>query len=161
MDEAVQQWIDQFGMQPHPEGGFFAETYRSEEQIPGSALPARYQGARDLGTSIYFLLPAGTCSKLHRLQTDEIWHFYAGGSLSLHLFLPNGEKETLGIGPEGPFQVTVPHGCWFGARPELGAYSLVGCTMAPAFDFADFEMGDRAELISAYPRFEELITELT
>jgi predicted cupin superfamily sugar epimerase len=157
----AQKWIDQFGMQAHPEGGYFAETYRSEGVIPGEVLPDRYTGSRTFGTSIYFLVPKGQCSKLHRLQTDEVWHYHAGGTMLISLIHPDGRAESLRIGPGGPFQAVVPAGCWFGARPENSGYSLAGCTMAPGFDFADFEMGERAGLLAAFPEHEDLIRELT
>ncbi|MEM0997638.1 MAG: cupin domain-containing protein [Bacteroidota bacterium] len=161
MDPQAEHWIVKFGMQAHPEGGYFAETYRSSESLPGDALPNRYGGARALGTSIYFLVPPGQCSKLHRLRTDEVWHYHAGGAMHLWLIHPTGHLEELLVGPDGPFQVVVPRGCWFGAHPESGGYSLVGCTMAPGFDFADFGLGEREALLAAYPEHAAVIRRLT
>lgn len=161
MEKEVQHWVKRFEMQAHPEGGFYAEVYRCEEEIPASGLPERYGSARALSTSIYFLFPFGKYTHLHRLKTDEVWHFYKGGPLAIYLIHADGRLEILKIGPDGPFQVVVPKGCWFGARPEGNTYSLTGCTMAPGFDFADFEMGDRAELLAEYPQHADIIAEFT
>lgn len=159
-------WIAQLNMTAHPEGGYFAETYRSSETIAATALPKRYAGDRNFSTAIYFLVEAGNPSNMHRLQTDEIWHFYAGSPLELVLLHPDGTMQAQMLGPdfaEGQrFQLLVPAGCWFGARVhKVGGYALVGCTMAPGFDFADFEMGNRDDLNQRYPDHTELIESLT
>ena len=159
-------WIDALGLSPHPEGGYFKEVYRSPEMSEPAGLPERYGEPRALGTSIYFLLRSEDVSKLHRLRSDEIWHFYAGTPLTLHILTPDGNYRTdlLGNDPgRGEnLQVCVNRFHWFGAtvnREE--SYSLVGCTMAPGFDFDDFELGEREELLSRYPEHEELISRLT
>ncbi|HEX9079216.1 MAG TPA: cupin domain-containing protein [Desulfuromonadaceae bacterium] len=150
----------------HPEGGWFRETYRSAEKIPANLLPGRFGGERNICTAIYFLLEEGDFSALHRIRSDEIWHFYAGASLTLHLFTPQGTHGAVKLGSDivagDTWQAVVPAGCWFGAEISgPGAYSLVGCTVAPGFDFADFEMGKREELMTRYPARREIIQSLT
>ena len=160
-----QYWVSAFDMQPHPEGGYFAETYRSTEVIPQSGLPERFSGPRSFGTAIYFLLESHHFSALHRIQADEVWHFYAGGPLNVYVIAPDGELSIIRLGnnPENGevFQAVVPAGCWFGSRPATGTdYSLVGCTVAPGFDFADFELARRADLLTLYPQHRDIISEL-
>jgi predicted cupin superfamily sugar epimerase len=149
----ARDWIERLGLMPHPEGGWYAESWRASELV------ATPRGQRPAGTAIYFLLGQGERSHLHRLAADEIWHFYAGGPLSLHLL--QGEADlSLPLGPEA-LQQRVPAGTWFGAEPDPGsAYSLVGCTMAPGFDFADFELGSKARLLAQYPQQSTLIERL-
>lgn len=150
----------------HPEGGWYRETYRSAETIPGTALPARFGGDRSCATAIFFLLERDGFSALHRIKSDEIWHFHAGAPLTVHVITPEGEYRAMRLGPEvaagESFQVVVPAGCWFGARIEgEGEYSLVGCTVAPGFDFRDFEMSDRDRLTDLFPRHAAVIRLLT
>ncbi|MBC7891516.1 MAG: cupin domain-containing protein [Sphingobacteriaceae bacterium] len=159
-------WVDRYRMQPHPEGGFFAEAYRSPEAIPGEALPPRFAGARPFGTAIYFLLEGHHFSAIHRIQSDEIWHFYAGNPLDVFVLSENGELETIRLGqnPEAGevFQATVFAGRWFGAKPVLPeGYALVGCTVAPGFDFQEFELADRAALLIKFPQHQAVIETLT
>ena len=128
--------------------------------------PKRFAGERPFATAIYFLLTSDTFSALHRIRSDEQWHFYAGSGLTVHVIEPAGEYRAIGLGQDlergETFQAVVPAGCWFGASvDEPGGFALVGCTVAPGFDFADFEMGDRGELIREYPRHRELIERLT
>lgn len=155
-------WIEQLQLLPHPEGGYYKENYRSSESIRQSALPARFSGDRPVSTAIYFLLNAGNFSALHRIQSDECWHFYAGDPLLVHMIHPDGKAETVVLGNDPAagqlFQYVVPAGCWFGSEPAPGsAYSLVGCTVAPGFDFADFELATAAQLLAGYPQHEVLI----
>ncbi|UHG91633.1 cupin domain-containing protein [Spirosoma oryzicola] len=159
-------YVQKLQMEPHPEGGYFAETYRSAETIPHSALPDRFGGNRAFGTAIYFLLESHHVSALHRIQADEIWHFYAGGPLDVFVIDPTGELTVIRLGNKleqgDVFQAVVPAGCWFGSKPAEGsAFSLVGCTVAPGFDFADFEMADRATLLEEYPQHRAVIEQLT
>ena len=154
-------------MQQHPEGGYFAETYRSAEQVPHAALPDRFGGDRSFSTAIYFLLESHQYSALHRIQADELWHFYTGSPLEVFVIHPaSSELQIIRLGPNPEagevFQAVVPAGAWFGSRPVPGAaYSLVGCTVAPGFDFADFELAERAVLLAEFPQHEELIRQLT
>lgn len=162
----AQAWIDRFDLEEHPEGGYYRETYRAHERIPEAALPDRFDGARDMAALIYFLLPGGSFSAFHRIHQDEVWHFYAGDPLVLHLIDPEEayRTHTLGRRPEEGhvLHAVVPAGTWFGATvAEDTGYSLVGCTTAPAFDFADFELADREDLIDQYPQHRSIIERLT
>jgi len=160
----AQYWIETLAMTRHPEGGWFTETYRAAELIPAAGLPSRFEGARVFATAIHFLLERGDVSMLHRIAADEVWHFYAGAPLSVHVIHPDGHYRELLLGgaPEqgGRFQGVVPAGCWFGAETR-GEFSLVGCTVAPGFEFADFELGRRADLLGRYSEHEALIRRLT
>ena len=150
-------------MQPHPEGGFFAETYRSAEIILPDALPARFAGARAFSTAIYFLLESHNRSALHRIQSDEVWHFYAGGPLEVFVIEPDsGALTVIRLGNRSDrgevFQAVVRAGCWFGSKPIAGSdFSLVGCTVAPGFDSADFELADCAKMLRQFPQHEAVI----
>lgn len=162
----AQEWITHLHLAPHPEGGWFRETYRSGESIAGAGLPARYTGSRSFGTAIVFLLEKGTFSALHRLKSDEIWHFYGGDPVEVVSISSAGavRRATLAApgSPDGDFQAVISTGDWFGARSDGShGYGLVGCTVAPGFDFADFELGDRGALTAAYPHLRDLIVSLT
>lgn len=164
--KTADDYIRLLGLQPHPEGGWYRETYRSAETIPPEALPVRFDGARPFATAIYFLLSSETFSALHRIRSDEQWHFYAGSALTVHSIEPSGEYRAVRLGADigrgEAFQAVVPAGCWFGATvDEPGAFALVGCTVAPGFDFADFELGRRETLIRQFPAQRELIVRLT
>ena len=159
-------WIQALGLVPHPEGGYFRETYRSAEVLETRHLPARFSGPRAHSTAIYFLLPGDQISALHRIKSDEIWHFYAGTTLTLTLIHPDGRLDTLRLGSEPErgeaFQAVVPEGCWYGAAvDDTRSYALVGGTVSPGFDFADFELADRATLLAAFPQHREAILRLT
>lgn len=166
MPASQQQWINELQLQPHPEGGWYREVYRANESIAQAALPDRFTGDRAFSTSIYYLLGPGDISALHRIRQDEIWHFYDGSSLVVDVIYPDGRAETLRVGRdlnagELPMAV-VPAGSWFGATADTSdGYSLVGCTVAPGFDFDDFELPSRAELLERFPQHCELIKRLT
>ena len=142
-------WIEELQLAKHPEGGYYRETYRDTRQIEGRAC----------STAIYFLLPAGEVSVFHRIKSDEVWHFYAGDELTIHMIDEAGNYSTMIVGPSA-FQAVVPAGNWFGASVATG-FALVGCTVAPGFDFADFEMGERAELLRQFPQHRRIIERLT
>ena len=151
-------------LQPHPkEGGFFRETYRAAERL--GALPERYGGGRSVSTAIYYLLTPTTCSALHRLQSDEVFHFYLGGPVRMLQLFPDGRAESIVLGPavlDGQqVQVVVPRGVWQGSYLEAGDFALLGCTVAPGFDYSDYEHGSRAELVRNYPAHAEMIRRLT
>jgi uncharacterized protein len=153
-------------LQPHPEGGYFRETYRSEGEISREELGTKFSGKRNFSTCIYFMLTSESFSAFHRILQDEAWHFYEGSPLSLHMISPKGEYNKVIVGRnfekgEVP-QFVVPGGTWFAAEvaPE-DSFSLLGCTVAPGFDFADFEMAGRAELILLFPGLREIIVRLT
>lgn len=162
----AQYWIDQLKLEPHPEGGFFRQTYRAPLVIEQSALPPTFRGPRSASTAIYFLLAGEDFSALHRLAADEVWHFYAGTALLVHSIDPAGNHSVIKLGQNAEageqFQWVAPAGYWFGSCMEqLDQYALVGCTVAPGFDFADFEMAERAALTAQYPQHRELINKLT
>ena len=163
----IAQLLDLLNLQPHPaEGGYFVETYRSTEAIPPEALPARYQGARRHGTAIYYLLTPQTFSAMHRLQSDEVFHFYLGDPVEMLQLRPDGTGRVLLLGPDilGGMrpQVVVPRGVWQGSRLRSGGrFALLGTTVSPGFEYADYETGRRAELIEAYPQFHDRIVALT
>jgi predicted cupin superfamily sugar epimerase len=148
------------------EGGFFVETYRSAETIGPMSLPKRYKGARNYSTAIYYLLTKDSTSSMHRIQSDEIFHFYLGDPVELLQLYPDGKGKVLTLGPDifkamMP-QVIVDKNIWQGARVAKGGkFALLGTTVAPGFDYKDFESGKRSELIKDYPKFKELITVLT
>jgi predicted cupin superfamily sugar epimerase len=159
-------WIRHLNLQPHPEGGFFRETYRAPLAIPQSALPPTFQGSRSASTAIYFLLAGDDFSALHRLAADEVWHFYAGDTLLVHSIDQNGNHSVVKLGqnPEAgeQFQCVVPAGDWFGSHVERrNTYALVGCTVAPGFDFLDFEIARRADLLAQHPQHADVIETLT
>ena len=158
----VTELIERLQLTPHPEGGYFRETYRASESIGASALPRRFSGERSISTAIYFLLEAGQCSHLHRIRSDEVWHFYAGDPLDVVEIDGAGGLRTTRLGAGRVYQHVVPAGVWFGAAPaEGGRFALVGCTVAPGFDFADFELAERAALLREYPRHQDWIRRLT
>lgn len=159
-------WIGRLGLERHPEGGWFRETYRAAESMEGNCLPERFRGSRAFSTAIQFLLTGDDMSALHRIRSDEVWHFYAGSPLVIHIISPEGAYRAVTLGREPDrgevFQATVEAGSWFGASlPETGGFALVGCTVAPGFDFEDFDLGRREELIRLFPGHRELITALT
>lgn len=161
----AEEWIRRLDLAPHPEGGHYRETYRSDGFVPADALPERYGGGRPFATAVLFLLRAGEVSRLHRLASDELWHHYAGGALELCLLSPDPPSERRLLGPDPgageAFWALAPAGRWFGARVVRGPYVLAGCTVAPGFSFDDFEMGDRAALERLFPADRELVRELT
>lgn len=159
-------FIDTLQMQAHPEGGWFVETYRSPDRIRQAGLPDRYPGDRSVGTGIYFLLTSDNFSSLHRLRSDEGWHFYAGTGLEVIDIAPDGTLQIHRLGQDWAggerFQAWVPAGHWFGSRVvQPQGYALVGCTVAPGFDFADFELARRDLLSQQFPQHRDLITALT
>lgn len=162
---AADHWIKKLGLERHPEGGYYKEVYRSTEVIPQKALPRRYDGPRVFSTFIFYLLGGDEVSYFHRLRSDEIWHFYRGSCLSLYVLSPAGRLKQTRLGRNFEagevFQAVVPAGHWFGAAVgRRNSYSLVGCTIAPGFDFRDFELGQRNELLAVYPRHQAIIKKL-
>jgi predicted cupin superfamily sugar epimerase len=158
-------WIEKLGLQPHPEGGYFRQTYKSELKIAGGALRG-FTGTRAASTAIYFLLEGDNFSAFHRLRSDEIWHFYAGSALTVHVISPGGEYSEILLGNDTEsgqvFQAIVRAGSWFASHVrDWKGWALVGCTVAPGFEFEDFEMGPRERLIREYPQHARLITRLS
>ncbi|MEM9341048.1 MAG: cupin domain-containing protein [Bacteroidota bacterium] len=157
---------EKLALSPHPEGGFYKETYRSKETIDENCLPPAYTGSRDFATSIYFLLTSDSFSAFHKISQDEVWHFYEGSPVELHIISLDGKHKKQIIGPnisEGEvYQLVVPQNNWFASKVmEPESYSLVGCTAAPGFDFADFTMAERNELTDQFPHHEKIITAFT
>ena len=162
----IEKLIQRFELRPHPEGGYFKETYRAAMQIGPEALGPEFSGKRNCSTCIYFLLTAASFSSFHKIRQDEIWHFYKGSSLILHLISPRGNYSNVIIGNDleaGQIpQFIVPKDHWFSAAVNSeNGYSLVGCTVAPGFDFDDFHLGKRSELISKFPQHRNIIEAFT
>ncbi|GAB5557364.1 MAG: hypothetical protein SchgKO_15770 [Schleiferiaceae bacterium] len=156
--------VSQLQLLPHPEGGFYSEIYRGKQVIPQAALGPEYNGDRNISTSIYFMLTRDSFSAFHKVTQDEAWHFYYGAPLTLHIVHPNGDLESIELGMnlshgERP-QFTVPGGSWFAAESH-GEYTLVGCTVAPGFDFADFTLAHRQSLTEDFPQHAEIIERFT
>lgn len=164
---SVESIIELYGMSPlEVEGGYFVETYRAGENVDVGGLPDRYVGGRDFSTAILYLLPAGQCSRLHRVKSDEIFHFYLGDAVEMVQLLDDGmcKKITLGsdITAGEMVQVIVPAGTWQGAYVRQGGkFALMGCTVAPGFEFEDFEIGEKNKLLGQYPEAQEVIERLT
>jgi len=217
MAKNAHYWIRHLALEPHPEGGYYRQTYKAGLVLPKQGLPEQFRGERPASTAIYFLLERDDFSAFHRLQSDEVWHFYAGAPVVVHVIAPDGgySKIRLGGDPESGemFQAVVKAGCWFASHLEgavvdpvdvgsggvgvvwdptpsaplragskvgksatLGwgtpsrisdelrredSYALVGCTVAPGFEFEDFELGRREELWNRYPEHRRLIDRLT
>ena len=158
----VDEIKQRLGLIPHPEGGHYIQTYKSAEQVS----LRRYSGPRSTGTAIYYLLEPGTLSELHRLQSDEIFHFYLGDPIEMLQLWPDGSSNIVRIGADldagqSP-QVIVPKHVWQGSRLVAGGrFALLGCTVSPGFEFEDYESGVRDRLVQQYPSQDELITALT
>ncbi|MBI3719268.1 MAG: cupin domain-containing protein [Sphingobacteriales bacterium] len=157
--------VNHYQMQAHPEGGFYKQTYRSNEILRVEHLPERFNGERVISTAIYFLLEGNQFSAFHRIKSDELWHFYYGTSLNIYVIHEDGSLEItkLGNNPEAgeQFQAVVKTGCWFASKPvKEEGFSFVGCTVAPGFDFADFELAKADAFIKEYPRHKDLIMQL-
>jgi uncharacterized protein len=207
-EASAKYWIEKLRLEPHPEGGYFRQTYKSglliapadshpvaqnatrvgQPEIPHEsqnphpvariATWAGHPALRAASTAIYFLLEGDNFSAFHRLRSDEMWHFYAGSPLLVHVIDAGGEYSSILLGndPDADqvFQAVVKTGCWFASeiarnshfsqnRGEVGrpSWALVGCTVAPGFEFEDFELAKREELARRFPRHRELIERLT
>lgn len=154
-----------YQLQPHPEGGWYRQSYRSPLSLAQAALPPEFTGDRPCSTAILFLLEAGNFSAFHRIRSDEAWHFYTGDPLEIFILSAEGQLQTIVLGPDWKqgqqFQYVVPASHWFASRPAPGSrFALVGCTVAPGFDFADFEMATADRLAEEYPAHRALIQSL-
>lgn len=166
MNKSAQNWIDNLNLQKHPEGGWFNEVYRSSESISRQHLPNRFNGNRNFSTSIYYLLVAPEISSFHKIKQDELWYFHDGSSLTLHIIDESGEYHKLNLGKDinkkQQPQVIIKAGWIFAASVDSDSgYTLVGCNVAPGFDFDDFEILTRKELIFLFPEQEVVILNYT
>lgn len=153
-------WIDQLELEKHPEGGYFAESYRSKIKAEFDG----FEGERNLSTGIYFLIDQGVFSAFHRIKSDEMWHFYTGNPLIVHMIDAKGNYSNQIIGANvekgEKLQFVVPAEVWFASEVKNGGdYSLVGCTVSPGFNFADFELAE-ANLAQKFPQHRELLLRL-
>ena len=165
MNANAKYWFEKLQMEPHPEGGYFRQTYRADLILPQQSLPG-FAGARAASTAIYFLLEDRNFSAFHRLKSDEVWHFYAGVALDVHVLDAEGKHAVISLGTDLEAaqlpQAVVRAGCWFGSHVQYWTgWALVGCTVAPGFDFADFELGKREELEKDFPQHREIVRKLT
>jgi predicted cupin superfamily sugar epimerase len=162
MTKNASYWIRKLQLQLHPEGGHYRQTYRADMLLPKQSLPARFQGPRAASTAIYFLLEGEDFSAFHRLQSDEVWHFYFGGTLVVHVIEADGRYSKIKLGSNledgEALQAVVKAGCWFASQvQDEKSFALVGCTVAPGFDFEDFQMAKREELVGSYPQHREMV----
>jgi len=160
----AETWIKQLELLPHPEGGFYKEVYRDSNFINQDALGNRFSGDRNISTAIYYLLRKGDFSCFHRIQSDELWHHYSGGTTIIY-YLKNGELITqkLGLHPESGEMpmVVIPKNVWFAAELDANtSYALMGCTVAPGFDFTDFEKASRKDLYDYIEKYGTKISQL-
>jgi predicted cupin superfamily sugar epimerase len=161
---SAQYWKQKLQLTSHVEGGSYKEIYRSSLVLPQGSLTLQHNGNRNAMTSIYFLLEHGEFSAFHRIASDELWHHYYGDDLSIYEIDTNSTltRHLLGNSPAASPFVSIRAGSWFGSRAENpNSYTLCGCTVAPGFDFADFELANRDALTALYPAHHEIIAELT
>ncbi len=166
MNKKAELIITKLDLKPHPEGGYYKEVYRSEEELKEECLPARYSGSRSISTSIYFLLDGEQVSMFHRIRSDETWHFYDGSEVKIYILADDGQMSEILLGKNLEemeiHQVTIKKNSWFGAEvKDKSSFALLGCTVAPGFEYDDLELGSRKLLLSLYPQHENIIRKLT
>lgn len=164
MNEKAKYYIQKLQLNKHPEGGYYREIYRSGEIIFIDA--PNQNRKRNVSTSIYFLLEGSQKSKFHKLKSDELWHFYDGTAVKIYILDGNGKLTETMIGRDIEngelFQTTIGKNNWFAAEVmDKRSFSLIGCTVSPGFDFSDFELGKRADLLKKFPDHKELILKFT
>jgi predicted cupin superfamily sugar epimerase len=162
----AQYWIDKLELSPHVEGGYFKEIYRSSENISKHELPERFNEDRSFCTAIYFLLHHNDFSAFHRIKQDELWHFYIGHTLLIHVIDGEGNYSQIKLGKDlengEVLQAMVPYGSWFAVNLQTpDSFALAGCTVSPGFDFNDLELAERHALVCLYPEHQEIIERLT
>jgi hypothetical protein len=162
LDKDSEYWISKLNLEKHPEGGYFVESYKSLELVNSP----KYHGPRHVCTAIYYLLVGDKFSSFHVMKSDELWHFYAGSSLTLYIIEPNGKLSEITLGENinngHIFQAAVKSGCWFAAAvDDYNSYSLVGCTVSPGFDYQDWKIGDMKTLTKLYPQHKSIIEKYT
>ena len=166
MNSRKEKLIQQLELIPHPEGGYYKETYRSEGVFKSDSLDSTIEGERSYCTGIYFMLTADTFSAFHKISSDEMWHFYDGSAIELHMITEEGIYSCVYIGRDiengEHLQYVVPKNVWFASRVKDNAeYSLLGCTVSPGFDFRDFILPNTSEMTAMFPQYEKIIGELT
>jgi len=164
MNLKAKQYIKKLKLKKHPEGGYFKEIYRSGEIILGEHLPKRFKSSRNFSTSIYFLLEEKQFSNFHLLKSDELWHFYDGCDVIIYIINDKGKLsiEKIGRGKNHKFQIIIGKNNWFAAElSDKKSFALVGCTVSPGFEFEDFVMGNRGELIKQFPKYQRVIEKFT
>jgi len=166
MTPGAQTYVQALQMQAHPEGGFYRESYRSAQLMDVTQVEEGVEVRRNVSTGIYFLLEHGNFSAFHKIRSDEMWHFYAGQALEVLEINPAGNLRCTRLGPDvlqgEVFQHVVPAHTWFASRVASGGtFSLMGCTVAPGFDFADFCLAERAALVAVFPQHQQIIHALT
>jgi uncharacterized protein len=166
MDHSANFYIENLKLEKHPEGGYFREVYRADESIARSALPERFLGNRSFSTAIYFLLDGQNISAFHKIKSDEIWHFYDGTAVVIYILTEDGklEKRKLGLNiNQGELpMIVVPKNAWFAAEViDKKSFCFVGCTVAPGFDFVDFQLAGKKELLCQFPQHKKLISRMS
>ena len=161
----AEKLIAHYSLLPHPEGGWYKETYRSSNNIIPSALPSTFTEGRFFSTAIYFLLEQGNFSAFHKIKSDECWHFYSGQTLLVYVINAEGKLDIIKLGNDiengEVFQYVVPANCWFASIPANHAkFCFVGCTVSPGFDFNDFELAKAEDLINEFPNLADEIKKL-
>lgn len=164
--ERVKLLIENLKLEKHIEGGYFSETYRSDTIIKKDCLPINFKSDRNLSTGIYFLLVGNEFSAFHKLKADEVWHFYEGSPIRIFVIDAKGNLKTFKLGNKiekgEKYQIVIKSGQWFATEIiKKNSYSLVGCTVSPGFDFNDFELGNKKELIELFPKHRKIIEKLT
>jgi len=159
MEPTAAYWINHLQLQPHPEGGYYKEVFRSETEVmrPPSLLPKR------ACTSIYYSLEGEDFSGVHRIASDEIWYFHKGSPLHIHVIDENGEHQILELSDDvnGNLSLVVKAGLWFAAEiPSKSGFTLVSCAVAPGFEFSEFEMALKEQITILYPQHSELFVKL-
>jgi uncharacterized protein len=157
-------FIEHLELLPHPEGGYYKETYRSQQTFP--IKEGIFPAGRNYSTAIYYLLEQGDHSAFHKIRSDECWHHYAGDTLLIHIIHKDGTYECIHLGKHSGngevFQFVVPANAWFASEPAPGSsFVLKGCTVSPGFDFKDFEMAKQIELLQQFPQHAMIIQQLT
>jgi uncharacterized protein len=164
--KTAEYWIEKLNLHKHPEGGYFNETYRNNENLSADLLPERYKSERCFSTLIYFLLKGEDLSHFHKLKSDEIWHFYTGSRIIVHIINEQGVYSSISLGSDiekgEVFHYVIQKNSWFGAEvSDKTSFCLIGCTVTPGFDFNDFELGEKQELLSKFPQHKEIIERMS
>lgn len=158
MHREAARLVKKLGLEKHPEGGYFKQTYRSDAIVS----VAGYDGPRNISTAIYYLLASDQFSAFHRMKSDEIWHHYAGGSITLYAINADGKLSRIRISRGGSPQAVIRAGTWFAASlNSKRSYCLLGCTVSPGFDYREWELGKREELVRMHPQHRKIIERYT